>query len=117
MTAPSAQKKPAVADWHWKDLLAVLAKRDWSLRQIAIEEGYQDEGSTLGKAAHTPSPKAESILARYAGVEHPMEIWPSRYHRDGKPNRQIGRKPMRGQPPLKATTRSAKRNPQKVASA
>lgn len=117
MTASDAHKKPAVADWRWKDLLAVLAKRNWSLRQIAIEEGYQDAGSTLGKAARVPSPKSERILAQYAGVDHPMEIWPSRYHSDGTPNRRIGRKPMRGQPPAKATTRRSNRNPQKGAAA
>ncbi len=92
--------------------MAAIHKREWSLRQIALKEGYTDQGSTLGGAARKPSPKAEAILAAYAGVAHPMEIWPSRYDKNGSPNRRIGRAPKRGQPPTKATTRSASGNPQ-----
>lgn len=117
MTASINQKKPAAQDWHWNDLLATLAKRGWSIRQIAIAEGYEDQGSTLGKAARMPAPKSERILAEYAGVDHPKVIWPSRYHADGTTNRAVGRKPMRGQPPVKATTRGGNRNPQKAATA
>jgi Ner family transcriptional regulator len=118
MTASQLRKKPAAdkaVDWQWADVLAALKKRGWSLRQIAIAEGYQDQGSTLGKAAREPAPKSEDILARYAGIDHPMVIWPSRYHRDGSPNRRIGRAPMRGQPPVKATTAARARNPQRSA--
>lgn len=120
MTATQFQKKPAPAapkDWHWAEVLAALKKRGWSIRQIAIEEGYADQGSTLGKAAREPAPKSEAILAAYAGVDHPKVIWPSRYHSDGTPNRRIGRAPMRGQPPVKATTALRGRNPQRRASA
>ncbi len=117
MTAPHHLKKPVAekADWSWVDLLHALRKRGWSIRQIAIAEGYEDQGSTLGKAARTPSPKSEAILAAYAGVDHPKAIWPSRYHPDGTPNRRIGRTPMRGQPPVKAITPLRNRNPQKAA--
>lgn len=120
MTSVQRRKNPAPAkavDWDWEDLLATLKKRRWSLRQIAIAEGYEDQGSYLGKAAREPSPKAEAILAAYAGVEHPKVIWPSRYHPDGSPNRRIGRAPMRGQPPVKATTPLRGRNPQRSAAA
>lgn len=120
MTSVQYRKKPATAepmDWDWADLLAALKKRGWSLRQIAIAEGYQDQGSALGKAAREPAPKSEAILAAYAGVDHPKVIWPSRYHRDGTPNRRIGRKPSRGQPPVQATTLLRGRNPQKAARA
>lgn len=117
MTDTALQKKPAAQDWDWGDLLTVLRKRGWSVRQIAIAEGYSDQGSTLGKASREPAPKAEAILAAYAGIAHPKLIWPSRYHANGTPNRRIGRAPMRGQPPVKATTPIRGRNPQKAARA
>lgn len=113
MTVTALRKKPGLAgDWHWADVTAEIQKRGWSLRQIALKEGYTDQGSTLGGVARKPSPKAEAILAAYAGVAHPMEIWPSRYDKSGNPNRRIGRAPKRGQPPVKATTRSTSGNPQ-----
>ena len=112
-TAPSL-KKPAPKDWHWKDVLAALHKRGWSLRQVGIEEGYPD-GAALGEVARRPYPKAEAILASYAGVDHPMEIWPSRYDAAGNPNRRMGPAPMRGERPRKATTAARGRNPQRSA--
>lgn len=108
----SVSTKKAPQDWHWADVLASLRKRGWSLRQVGYAEGYAD-GNTLGEVARRPYPKAEATLARYIGVKHPMEIWPSRYDRHGKPNRRIGRAPMRGQQPIKATTAARSRNPQK----
>lgn len=100
MTTPPALKKPVNKDWHWKDVLARLAKRGWSLRQVGLSEGYPD-GSALGETARRPYPKAESILAAYMGIDHPMEIWPSRYDADGNPNRKQGPAPRRGTPPRK----------------
>lgn len=112
-----AAKKPVNKDWYWKDLLTALHKRGWSLRQIGIQENYPD-GSALGEAARRPYPKAEAILAAYAGVDHPKEIWPSRYDANGNPNRRMGPAPMRGKPPhSKATTRASSRNPQRAARA
>jgi Ner family transcriptional regulator len=97
MSNPTTAKKPVGEDWHWKDVLAALHKRGWSLRQVGIAEGYPD-GAALGEAARRPYPKAEAILARYLGVDHPMRIWPSRYGPDGRPNRRHGPPPMRGRP-------------------
>ena len=116
MTLDTAPKKPAQMDWSWSQLKARIEERGWSFRQIALTEGYS-HGNVLGEAKRRPYPAAERILAAYAGVEHPKVIWPSRYNADGTTNRPMGRKTMRGQPPVKATTRSAKRNPQKAASA
>ncbi len=113
MTLTTTPKKPAVEDWNWEDLLATIRKRQWSLRQIAKEEGYA-HGNVLGEAKRRPYPAAERILAAYAGVHHPMVIWPSRYDADGQPNRTPGPKPMRGQPPVKKSTR---RTTRKAASA
>jgi Ner family transcriptional regulator len=115
MTHLGPLKKPAeqkqLQDWHWADVLAGLRKRGWSLKQIGEAEGYA-AGNTLGNAARHPYPKAEATLARYLGVDHPMEIWPSRYDSDGHPNRRMGRAPMRGQAPRKATTAPRQRNRQ-----
>ena len=116
MTAATSLKKPAAQDWHWADVLAALRKRGWSLKQIAETEGYA-HGNVLGDAARRPYPRAEAILAAYAGIEHPKLIWPSRYTADGKPNRAKGPKPRRGLPPVKATTPIRGRNPQKAARA
>lgn len=115
MTQAVTEKK-APKDWHWADVLAALRKRGWSLRQVGYKEGYAD-GNTLGEVARRPYPKAEATIARYIGVDHPMVIWPSRYDRYGKPNRRIGRAPMRGQAPIKATTAPRGRNPQSAARA
>lgn len=117
MTVKPMPKKPAAKDWDWNDLMALLRKRGWSLRQIAITEGYNDNGRTLQGASKKPSPKAERILAAYAGIEHPMQIWPSRYDRQGLPNRAMGRPPLRGKPPVKRITPVLAGNPQKAAAA
>lgn len=111
MTTTTPEKKPAAEGWHWADVLAAIRKRGWSLRQIAKAEGYTD-GNALGEAARRPYPKAEAIIAAYAGVEHPMVIWPKRYDASGKPNRPMGPKPRFRQPPVKAITPVGGRNPQ-----
>ena len=114
-TAPNL-KKPANKDWDWKEVLLALHKRGWSLRQVGIAEGYPD-GSALGETARRPYPKAEAILAAYAGVDHPKLIWPSRYDADGIPNRKFGPAPKCGQRPRKAITLIRGRNPQAAVSA
>lgn len=112
MPNASVAKKPVNKDWRWKEVLFALNERGWSLRQIGIQEGYPD-GSALGEAARRPYPKAEAILAAYAGIDHPKVIWPSRYDTQGNPNRRSGPAPMRGRPPqAKATTRATRRNRQ-----
>ncbi len=116
MTSPIPLKKPAPKGWHWADVLAALKKRGWSLRQIAQVEGYA-HGNVLGEASRRPYPRAEAIIAAYAGVEHPMVIWPDRYDASGKPNRPMGPKPRKQQPPVKAITPIRGRNPQKAVGA
>ena len=111
MSTTTPLKKPASKDWHWADVLAVLKKRGWTLSAIARVEGYY-RGNALAEAARRPYPRAEAILAAYAGVDHPMVIWPSRYDASGKPNRPKGPKPRDRQPPVKAITPIRGRNPQ-----
>ena len=114
MTANTPLKKSPASDMDWEDLMALIRKRRWSLRQIALREGYA-HGNVLGEAKRRPYPKVEAVLASYAGIDHPMKIWPSRYDANGKPNRAFGPKPRRhGLPPVKATTRSAGGTPQKA---
>ena len=121
MTQSRPPKKPAdqqpLEDWHWADVIAGLRKRNWSLRQVGLAEGYAD-GNALGEVARRPWPKGEAILAAYLGIDHPMKIWPSRYDAEGRPNRRVGRAPMRGLKPVrKATTGPSGRNAQTAASA
>lgn len=91
--------------------MAAIRKRGWSLAQIAEKECYAS-GAILGKVAHQPYPRAEAIVAAYAGVDHPMKIWPSRYTADGQPARPMGRPKMRGQAPVKRITPFRAGNPQ-----
>jgi Ner family transcriptional regulator len=120
MSPKEPSKKPAAPlpqkDWHWADVVAAIRKRGWSLRQIALAHGYRT-GTALGEVARRPWPKGEAILALYVGVDHPKEIWPSRYDAEGRPNRRTSRAPMRGQKPSKATTRLMCRNAETGASA
>lgn len=110
-TAILKKPVPGKADWHWADVMAAIRKRGWSLRQIAEKEGYA-HGNVLGEAARRPYPKAEAILASYAGVTHPMLIWPSRYTADGQTARPMGRPKLRGQAPVKRITPLRSGNPQ-----
>lgn len=96
MSNSTSPKKPVATDWHWKDVVAALHKAGWSLRQVCLAEGYPEDSSALGEAARRPFPKAEAILARYIGVDHPKVIWPTRYDQSGVPNRRRGPSPMRG---------------------
>lgn len=117
MTTNSLQKKPAAQDWHPSDVKAALEKAEWSLRQLGFYNGYTGD-SSLSEVFRRPWPKAERIIAKAIGHK-PEEIWPSRYDSAGKPNRLRGRAPKRPAhiSAAKATTASARRNPQKAASA
>jgi len=67
--------------------------KGYSLRQLAKLNGYGNQNS-LAAALRRPYPLAEAIIAEAIGVPV-IEIWPSRYGVDGKPNRgRPGPKPM-----------------------
>lgn len=99
MTNRGRQKKPAPQDWHPADVVAALRKAGWSLQQLGRYHGYRHR-SALAMALHKPYPKAEGLIADALGLK-PQEIWPSRYHHDGTPNRRPGPKPLR---PIQLTT-------------
>ncbi|MFC3716845.1 transcriptional regulator [Luteimonas soli] len=93
MTARPAAKKTSPEDWHPAEVVAALRMKGYSLRQLAKLNGYGNENS-LTTALRRPYPLAEGIIAEAIGVA-PATIWPSRYGRDGKPNRgPSGPKPM-----------------------
>ncbi len=75
-------------DWHRAHIKAALEIKGWTLRKLSKAHGYAP--STLKMALYQPYPKAESIIAKAIGVQ-PWEIWPSRYDKNGRPNRPIGR--------------------------
>jgi Ner family transcriptional regulator len=108
-------KKASHEDWHPADIKASLAKAGWSLNQLGLSKGYRTK-SALARALHGPYPKAERIIAKAIGVK-PETIWPSRYDKSGKPNRPMGRPPLRPAHATKRTTGTAGGNPQTRAAA
>lgn len=111
MAKATASKKASPQDWHPADIKAALAKVGWSLNQLSLQHGMSR--SCIGKALAGPYPKSERVIAAALGVQ-PMDIWPSRYDAQGKPNRPRGRKPMRPDNvrPLPAAQSSAGSHPQ-----
>lgn len=93
MSNRTNQKKPAATDWHPADVIAALRKVNWSLRQLSLVN--QLKPGTVNKALIQAYPKAEKIIADALGIE-PRDIWPTRYHADGTPNRNGGRRPLNG---------------------
>lgn len=94
MDTSKSQKKASRQDWHPADITAALRKAGWSYSQLALAHGYASK-SALCNALKGPYPKAERIIARAIGVEHPMQIWPSRYDASGQPCRRKGFAPIR----------------------
>lgn len=80
MTTTTA-KKPVNQDWHPADIKAALHKKGITL--AAIAEAYGMTSSSSLSSTFTRSyPLNEKRIADAVGV-HPMEIWPSRYNKDG----------------------------------
>ena len=82
-------KKPA-SDWDSADIKYALEKKSWTLAGLSRHHNYCR--SAVNKTIENPWPKMERFIADAIGVK-PQEIWPSRYTKDGKPNRPMGRKP------------------------
>jgi Ner family transcriptional regulator len=81
-----ASQEPA-QDWHKADIKAALEKRGWSLRSLAKRHGLSH--TTLAQALRSSYPACEKRIAEALDL-HPMNIWPSRYNKDGTPNGQRG---------------------------
>jgi len=89
-------------DWHPADIKAALEKRGWTLGKLARTHGYDRKSPSL--ALKQPWPRMEKLIAEAIGVE-PQQIWPSRYHRDGTPNRRAGRPPVKRVDSVNSTSR------------
>ena len=78
---------------HPKDILALVWKRGWSLRQLALDAGVSAQCVSI--ALRRPSPKGEKILIDFLGMSG-HELWPERY--DARGNRIVanGPAPRRG---------------------
>lgn len=76
------QKKSTQKDWHKADIIAAIRKTGTSLRAISRKHGLAH--TAIGNALHISAPKYERIIAQQLGIP-PQEIWPSRYHEDGRP--------------------------------
>jgi Ner family transcriptional regulator len=78
----NSAKKPACEGWDKYDIIASLWRRGTSLQRLSREHGYCR--SAMARALQHPWPRAERIIAEALGVP-PQQIWPSRYHPDGRP--------------------------------
>jgi Ner family transcriptional regulator len=75
-------KKPANADWSRAYITAALWERGTSFRRLSRMHNYAP--TALNQALNRPWPRAEAIIAGAIGLT-PQQIWPSRYHPDGRP--------------------------------
>lgn len=79
--ALNTAKKPVVQDWHPADIIAALHKNGITLAGLA--RAYKlKSSSALSHTFLRSYPLNEKRIADAIGV-HPMEIWPSRYNKDG----------------------------------
>lgn len=62
------------------DILSLIWKKGWSLRQIALDAGVSS--ALLSIALRKPNPKAEKIIIDFLGMSG-HELWPDRYAPDG----------------------------------
>jgi lambda repressor-like predicted transcriptional regulator len=79
--ASNTAKKPAAQDWHQADIIAALRKKGITLAGLARAYGLKSS-STLSHTFLRSYPLNEKRIADAIGV-HPMELWPSRYNKDG----------------------------------
>lgn len=72
-------------DWHLEEIKAEVRKRGKTLAALSIENGYG--AGVCSKALKHPWPAVERLIAAYLGVA-PSSIWPSRYNRNGTPQKE-----------------------------
>lgn len=79
--ATNTTKKPVVEDWHPAKIKMELHMRGITLSGLAKAHGL-NSSTTLSAALTRSYPANEKRIADAIG-KHPMEIWPSRYNKDG----------------------------------
>lgn len=72
-----ARKRPP----HKADIKARLEKCGVTLAQLDVRHGLP--AGTCSAALRRPHPKGEAIIAALLD-EDPADLWPSRYHADGR---------------------------------
>lgn len=93
-------------DWHPADIVAAIRKQELTLKELSIANGLTPKACAT--AMHRPYEKPEKIIANQLGV-HPKQIWPSRYHEDGRRKRFLHSK-MVANKSLKSTVKSVSNN-------
>jgi Ner family transcriptional regulator len=84
-----AAKKPAaevLEDWHPADVVAAIHKAGTTLSALSRQHGYH--ARSLQVVLRRAWPRGERIVAARVGLR-PQAIWPSRYHADGRPRRDV----------------------------
>jgi Ner family transcriptional regulator len=100
--AIDTSKKPALTDWHPADIICGLWKRGTSVHRLSRQNNYAP--TALHIALRRPWPKAERLIAEALGVT-PQDIWPSRYHADGRPKSGRGERGLGRYKPKRSTRR------------
>lgn len=77
-------KQMSKTDWHPADIIAAIRKQELTLKELSIANGLTPRACAT--AMHRPYEKPEKVIAKQLGL-HPKEIWPSRYHADGRRKR------------------------------
>ena len=80
-----------MADMHPEDVKALIRKSGWRLTDLSRENGLSP--GAVQKALRQPWPRVEQIIGAHLGLR-PQDIWPSRYHADGR-SRTQPRQPRR----------------------
>lgn len=86
MPALNHSKKPAQQDWNKADIKAALEKAGWTCRRLA--KAHNKAHSYFSDTLVRPNPRAEAIMAYEIG-HTPIQIWPSRYDKNGQPKRGL----------------------------
>ena len=72
-------------DWYPADIIAGLKKRGTTMAALSRESGLAS--STLANTLLRHWPKGENLIAQVLEL-HPAEIWPSRYLKPKKREKQ-----------------------------
>jgi Ner family transcriptional regulator len=69
-------------DWPWYRIKAAVEAEGQTLADVAFDAGV--EPSSIYHVKRWPNPRLQTVIAKIIGVSA-LEIWPSRYDRQGQP--------------------------------